>query len=405
MHSFLLIKFAEMKKLILPLLLILLFAVEILRIYFIMPFPGSQYDNTISIAWFINKNIWWIRGVLLIIVLWRVYLILKNKKYWRFSFSIFFLLFYGLIAYFLNFKLNADKMFYQPENKIFASAEQNVISPGKLIIGISNNGEAKAYPIEIIGYHHQVRDIVGGKEMMVTYCTVCRTGRIYDPVMNGKPETFRLVGMDHFNAMFEDATTKSWWRQATGEAITGKLKGSSLTEIPSEQMTLKNWLRKYPDSKIMQPDSNFLKEYADLTGFDDGTIKSDLEYRDFGSWQFKSWVIGIEQNGNAKSYDWNDLIKLKVINDSLPGLPVVIAIENDTASFHAWNRNVNHHYLRFKIDSTGNYLQDLQTNSLWNYDGICVDGNLKGNKLEIVKASQEFLHAWESFHPESIRYE
>jgi hypothetical protein len=53
---------------------------------------------------------------------------------------------------------------------------------------------------------------------MVTYCTVCRTGRVYGPIINGKKETFRLVGMDHFNAMLEDATTKSWWQQATWDA-------------------------------------------------------------------------------------------------------------------------------------------------------------------------------------------
>ena len=42
---------------------------------------------------------------------------------------------------------------------------------------------------------------------MVTYCTVCRTGRVFSPIVEGQPETFRLVGMDHFNAMFEDEGT------------------------------------------------------------------------------------------------------------------------------------------------------------------------------------------------------
>ena len=70
---------------------------------------------------------------------------------------------------------------------------------------------------------------------MITYCTVCRTGRVYSPIVNGKLEKFRLVGMDHFNAMFEDETTKSWWQQATGIAIAGPLKGSRLEEIPSHQ--------------------------------------------------------------------------------------------------------------------------------------------------------------------------
>jgi hypothetical protein len=49
---------------------------------------------------------------------------------------------------------------------------------------------------------------------------------VFSPVVDGRSETFRLVGMDHFNAMFEDASTHSWWRQANGEAIAGPSKGS-----------------------------------------------------------------------------------------------------------------------------------------------------------------------------------
>ncbi|MFX5562960.1 DUF3179 domain-containing (seleno)protein, partial [Acinetobacter baumannii] len=64
-----------------------------------------------------------------------------------------------------------------------------------------------AYPIQFIGYHHQVVDTVGGEPIIATYCTVCRTGRIFSSTVDGVPEKFRLVGMDHFNAMFEDART------------------------------------------------------------------------------------------------------------------------------------------------------------------------------------------------------
>jgi len=397
-------KFAVVKKLILPLAILLLFGLEILRIFFIMPFPGSQYDNTVGLAYFLHNNAWWIRLSLIIVTAWALYRIIKGKKYWRLSFSIFFLLLYSVIFYFLNYRLNADKMFYQPEHKVFAAAENSKVSPGKLIIGIMVNGEAKAYPVEIIGYHHQVQDTVGGKQVMVTYCTVCRTGRIYDPVVDGKKETFRLVGMDHFNAMFEDATTKSWWRQATGEAVTGPKKGEALVEIPSEQMTLLAWLRKYPDSKILQPDPSFLQAYADLVGFDEGTIPSDLEYRDFAPWQFKSWVVGVEYKGAAIAFDWNDVVREKVINDSLPGLPFVVVIESDTVSYHVWNRNVNGRNLSFEYDAANNFLRDQQTRSAWNYDGVCKEGELAGNRLNIVKASQEFLHAWGQFHPGTAYY-
>jgi hypothetical protein len=45
-------------------------------------------------------------------------------------------------------------------------------------MGIVINGESAAYPIQYLGYHHQVRDTVGGESVLVTYCTVCRTGRV-----------------------------------------------------------------------------------------------------------------------------------------------------------------------------------------------------------------------------------
>ncbi|MFI5170835.1 MAG: DUF3179 domain-containing (seleno)protein [Chitinophagales bacterium] len=393
-----------MRKIILPLALLLLFAFEIMRVFFIMPFPGSQYDNTVDLAYFLHRVIFWVRIILLVIIFWQGYKLIKNRKWGRLTFTIIFLVLFGLIYYILNFRLIADHMFYQPENKIFATASENKVGMGKLIIGVSLNGEERAYPIEIIGYHHQVRDIVGGKPIMATYCTVCRTGRVYDPVYKGKEETFRLVGMDHFNAMFEDETTKSWWRQATGEAVTGPEKGNSLTEIFSEQMTLKAWLTKYPDSKIMQPDEKFLQDYESLAGFDEGTIQSDLEMRDKNSWQFKSWVIGVDHNGYEKAYDWNDVVKGKVINDSIPGTAILIVIENDLQNFHVYESNLNGQSLKFTLDETGDFLVDNISNSKWNMNGVCTEGLFKDSKLKPVQAYQEFYHSWKQFHPGSTYF-
>jgi radical SAM superfamily enzyme YgiQ (UPF0313 family) len=37
--------------------LVVLIAVEIARVYFIMPFPGSQVEDTIDLAYFLHSNI------------------------------------------------------------------------------------------------------------------------------------------------------------------------------------------------------------------------------------------------------------------------------------------------------------------------------------------------------------
>ena len=152
----------------------------------------------------------------------------------------------------------------------------------------------------------------------------------------------------------------------------------------------------------MQPDPAFLKKYDDLAGFDAGTIKSGLEKRDSSSWQFKSWVVGIRNNNITKAYDWNNLVAQKIINDSVGELSVVIILENDNASFHVWNRMLKNESLRFIMDSSG--LRDINTNSVWNDDGLCTEGPLKGEQLKPVQASQEFWHSWQSFNPATLVY-
>ena len=138
------------------------------------------------------------------------------------------------------------------------------------MVGVERDGEAKAWPIRFILYHHQVQDTIGGKPILVTYCNVCRTGRVFEPIVGGRHETFRLVGMDTFNAMFEDTRTGSWWRQATGTAVTGPLKGTCLTEVNSVQLTLGQFFALHPNALVMQPDPTFASEYDSAGRFERG---------------------------------------------------------------------------------------------------------------------------------------
>ena len=43
-----------------------------------------------------------------------------------------------------------------------------ILQPGEWVIGIAQNGEAKAYPVDVMGFHELINDVVGG-----TPITVC----------------------------------------------------------------------------------------------------------------------------------------------------------------------------------------------------------------------------------------
>lgn len=395
--------------------ILLLIAVEVLSVYFIMPFPGSQlgldannpYETStarLEWAYWLHQNIVWLRLVGLLLLAYPAYLFLiKPRRAWHRYVAGVLVLAYGVVLYEVNQEMMADHMFLQPITKRVVPMSQNKIPGNKLVIGYEAFGQATAYPIQLIGYHHQVRDTVGGQPVMVTYCTVCRTGRVFSPVVKGQADEFRLVGMDHFNAMFEDKRTGTWWRQATGEAVVGPLRGLGLGELAARQMTLDEWVSEHPNTRVLQADPAFADEFAGMKNYDRGLSKGKLTRRDSASWQPKSWVIGVDRSGYTKAYDWNQLQTTRILNDVVDGEPLLLAMSPDSVSFGAWSRRMGVQTLNFQY--TNRELTDLETNSVWTWRGHCIAGSLKGRRLESMpKAYQEFWHSWRSFHPDTQQY-
>jgi Protein of unknown function (DUF3179) len=364
---------------------------EILNVYFIMPMPGSQRMRSIDIAYFFNTYRWIFRGFFGFLALVGIYQVFQMKRW----IAVVGCLLVGIVTYATNYEMAADTMFYQPETLSLKDAKVNKVKIDRVVLGVTINGESKAYPISMLVYHHQVRDVLGGKQIMVTYCSVCRTGRVFEPKVNGKLETFRLVGMDHFNAMFEDETTKSWWRQANGEAITGKLKGTKLPELEAQQTSLSTWLKLYPNSKIMQADLKFREEYDSTAKYESGKSKKELTGTDSLSWKEKSWVVGIEIGKESLAIDWNRLMKERVVNCIVSGKPIVVVLAKDNKSFFAFERP--------NIDSKFSFLNDtLRTENL-NFDLKGMGLNSK-QQLRKINAYQEFWHSWQEFHQGTKRY-
>ena len=367
-----------------------LVAFEVLNVYFIMPMPGSQEMNSIDAAYFLYTWRWVFRGLFALLMLIGLF-----KGRWKRRWvPIIPIAIVGAVIYFANFKMAADHMFYQPKTLLMADATANKVEAERLVLGVVENGQAKAYPIRFLGYHHQVKDTIGGKPVIVTYCTVCRTGRAYEPLVNGKPENFRLVGMDHFNAMFEDATTHSWWRQVNGQAITGKLKGQQLPEVYSTQTSLKKWLELNPNSLVMQADPAFIASYDTSMRYESGQSRNPLTGTDSLSWNKKSWVVGVRAGQQQKAYDWNKLKTERVINDKIGTIPMVLVLAKDDKSFFAFERPAD---WQFSLQDDNLLAADRKF--LINGKGIDTSFSLKP-----LPAFQEFWHSWQTFHPSTAKY-
>jgi hypothetical protein len=372
--------------------LLVLIAFEVANVYFIMPLPGSQRVRNVELAYQLYTVRWLVRSLGLALLLAGAPGAFRAAG-WRRVPAVLGLLLVGLGAWQANFKMAADAMFLAPTSLNMATPAENAVALDRLVVGLEIAGDARAYPIQFIGYHHQVTDTVAGRPVLVSYCTVCRTGRVFSPFVEGVQEGWRLVGMDQFNAMFEDQTTGSWWRQANGEALVGPRKGSRLEELPSRQVTLAQWLALHPQSRVMQADPVLQDRYATSYAFEDGTSSSRLTGSDTTSWAEKAWVVGITLGGESRAYDWNTLRRTRVINDVLGNVPLVLALAADGKSFFAFQRPSGGVRMQIRGDSL------VADSNAWSLGGLGPSG-----ALAAIQASQEFWHSWRTFQPGTSRY-
>jgi hypothetical protein len=202
--------------------------------------------------------------------------------------------------------------------------------------------------------------------------------------------------MDHFNAMFEDHTTGSWWQQATGKAVAGPLKGTNLREIPSLQLTARKFFSFYPFGLMMQPEEVSISHYDTLGRYEWGLSKGKLTGTDSVSWNDKSWILGIQLGNVTRAYDWNLLKEKGIIHDRIGKTPVVIALSEDGQSFAVFERRSDSDFFRIRKDTliTGDKQYDLLGMNI-------ADGT---DQLRKIQAYQEFWHSWRTFHPGTQRY-
>ena len=380
----------------------LLFLPGLVNAYFLMPFPGSQDTETIKLSYYLEKIILPLRIIgLLGIIGYLVVYYRKNKLPGRIIKALVLVIGLGSF-YFTDIAYKAEAMFEEPGSVKFANAIYNKVPESFIVLGVVNNGVAKAYPLIYLGYHHKIQDNVGNLPVLITYCTMCRSGRVYSPMINGVRQNFRLVGARHYNAVIEDQGSKTWWYQATGEAAVGPLQGNKLKELPYEQLTLSEWLNKHPASLVLQPDQKFKADYQDLKDYDRVQyVDMDSNIKNKDQLMRKSWVLGVIINKQPKAYTWRKLEKSRVINDKVGNTPVLVGLEKDSLSFQALNRQLDGRILNFKVDTAG-HLTDNETASVWDWDGLCISGVQKGKQLEKIQAYQEYWHSWKHFHPTTL---
>lgn len=152
-----------------------------------------------------------------------------------------------------------------------------------VVVGLTNDGSARAYPLAILWYHEAVNDTFGSP-VLVTYCSICRSGMVAARRVVGERTQFAASGLlwqppgeytaareldgDAFgatrsdpdadvrnsgNLVLYDEATESYWSQLLAEALCGPQKGERLTILPSRVATWGEWQADHPETDVLLP--------------------------------------------------------------------------------------------------------------------------------------------------------
>lgn len=200
-------------------------------------------------------------------------------------------------------------------------------------IAFSQNNTARFYPYDILISHEIVNDTVEGKRILISYCPLCLTAVVYDPLVQSERVEFGVSGLLwKSNLIMYDRKTESLWSQVLGEAIAGDLTGTVLPKLPSDQLLYGIWKKANPNGEILS--QKFLRgfrrgnPYAD-THFDvSGTALSFAKPSD-KRLPFGAHVFGITVNGKAKAYNLESVKIAGKVSDVFEGKTIELRHNKD----------------------------------------------------------------------------
>ena len=298
------------------------------------------------------------------------------------------------------------------------------------VIALNINGEAKAYPLNILTMHEIANDEIGGEKVLVTYCPLCNSAVVYDRLVkvDGKSVEmeFEASGMlRNSDMVMLDRATESLWQQLTGEGIVGTYTNTILKTIPSAIISVEDFFIRYPFGQILSKNTGFEAAMAKYGNnpYEKYDERATPVNRFFNSDHLDKRlpamerVIDIEENGHYKIYPFSLVKRKGVIQDVFKGTPVVlfykpgaisvldateIANSKNIGTVTVFNAQLDGKSLTFS--NKKKFFLDKQTKSKWDITGYCFEGVYKGRQLEMRQHGNHFAFAWLAFHPESKIY-
>ena len=144
------------------------------------------------------------------------------------------------------------------DNPAVSSAEDAAwLKDSDVVFGIEINGEARAYPRQIMEVREMVNDTLGGRDLGIPYCTLCGAAQaFYTDELPSDIErpVLRTSGLlSRSNKVMYDLKTHSIFDTFLGRAVTGPLaeKKLALEQVSVVTSDWGSWKREHPNTTVL----------------------------------------------------------------------------------------------------------------------------------------------------------
>ena len=113
------------------------------------------------------------------------------------------------------------------DTKLIDAKDADYLLGTALVFGVSINGDTRAYPLRIMGWHEMFNEVIGGVPVALAYCTLCGSGILFETAVEGRARPF-VFGSSGFlyrsNKLMFDRETNSLWNQFTGKPVAAQVR-------------------------------------------------------------------------------------------------------------------------------------------------------------------------------------
>ena len=144
------------------------------------------------------------------------------------------------------------------DNPQFIDADAADLDDDDMIIGFVHEGEARAYPQNIMVYHEIVNDDVAGLNVAITYCPLTATSQGFKRGDTTLGVSGQLLNS---NLVMFDRETESYFSQIAATGLTETYTGDSLDEVNLIWTTWGQWRSKHPNTQVLSEDTGHMRNY------------------------------------------------------------------------------------------------------------------------------------------------